>query len=369
MAEIMELLEICDECGACLDVCPTYKATQDVEFSPMGRIKDAGKIFLGREVTPKMMEGIYNCPQCHLCVDACPYKIDIPEIVTQSRIELVARGLGPLEGHNKIIEGMQRMGNAVNGDPARRLDWLPEEFPTHESSTLFFSGCLASYLVKDAATSSYLLLKKLGADFMILKDEGCCGIYFHEVGRLDLAREKFQENADKFKKLGIKRIIVACAGCYHCFKWFYPKLLGSIDFEVMHIIQLLPSLLKKKGIKLEQKGTGVTYHDPCRLGRLEGFYDEPREALELCGIKVNEMPENRENALCCGAGAAVRSVYRDLSLKLATSILDQAPVSPIVTPCPFCEFNFSYAIRKTESDKKVAYITDAILKALTQSKL
>ncbi len=364
MTEIMEMLEQCDECGACLEVCPTYNATQDEEFSPIGRIKTARKIFQGEEVTPRMMEGTYNCPECHLCADACPYNIDVPEIVTQSRIELVRKGLGPLEGHNKIIEGMQRLGNAVNGEPARRLDWLPEEFPTRESSTLFFVGCLASYLVKDAATSSYLLLKKLGADFMILKDEGCCGIYFHEVGRLDLAREKFQENADRFKKLGIKRLIVVCAGCYHCFKRLYPKLLGSIDFEVMHIIQLLPSLLKERGIKLEKKGMGVTYHDPCRLGRLEGFYDEPREALKLCGIKVNEMPENRENGLCCGAGAAVRSVYRDLSLKLATIILDQAPVSPIVTPCPFCEFNFSYTIRKTESDKKVAYITDAILKAL-----
>ena len=364
MTEIMEMLEQCDECGACLEVCPTYNATQDEEFSPIGRIKTARKIFQGEEVTPRMMEGTYNCPECHLCADACPYNIDVPEIVTQSRIELVRKGLGPLEGHNKIIEGMQRLGNAVNGEPARRLDWLPEEFPTRESSTLFFVGCLASYLVKDAATSSYLLLKKLGADFMILKDEGCCGIYFHEVGRLDLAREKFRENADRFKKLGIKRLIVVCAGCYHCFKRLYPKLLGGIDFEVIHIIQLLPSLLKERGIKLEEKGMGVTYHDPCRLGRLEGFYDEPREALKLCGIKVNEMPGNRENALCCGAGAAVRSVYRDLSLKLATIILDQAPVSPIVTPCPFCEFNFSYTIRKTESDKKVAYITDAILKAL-----
>jgi len=365
----VESLELCDECQACLDVCPTYKATQNIEFSPIGRIKTAIRLFQGEEVTPQMMESIYNCPECHLCVSACPYNIDVPEIVNQSRVELVRKGLGPLEGHNRIIDGIQRLGNSVNGDPSQRLDWLPEEFPTRESSTLFFVGCLPSYLVKDAAASSYLLLKKLGVDFMILPDEGCCGIYFYEVGRLDLAREKFTENTDRFKRLGIKKLIVACAGCYHCFKRLYPQLLGNIDFEVVHIVQLLPSLLKEKGIEVEPKGTEVTYHDPCRLGRLEGFYDEPREALRLCGVKVNEIPENRENALCCGAGGAVRSVYRDLSLKLATSILDQAPVSPIVTPCPFCEFNFSYTIRKTESDKKVAYITDAILKALTQSKL
>jgi len=198
-----------------------------------------------------------------------------------------------------------------------------------------------------------------------LPEEGCCGIYYHEVGRMDLAREKFRENADRFKKLGTKKVIVACAGCYHCFKRFYPQLLGDMDFEVVHIIQILPSLLKEKGIRSEQKGTEVTYHDPCRLGRVEGFYEEPREALRLIGIEINELPANRANGLCCGAGGAVRSVYRDLSMKLASKILDQALRSPIITPCPFCEFNLSYASRKTGRDKKVAYITQIVLDALS----
>jgi len=365
MTELLESLELCDECGACLDVCPTYEATQNEEFSPIGRVKAARKIFQGEEVTPQTIDSIYSCPECYLCVDACPYNIELPNIVEQSRIELVTRGLAPVEEHKRILEGMQELGNGANGDPARRLDWLPEEFPTHESSTLLYAGCVASYLTKDTAASSYLLLKKLGVDFMILQDEGCCGVLYWYVGRMDLAREKFEENTSRFKKLGIKRIILLCAACYNCFKHYYPKLLGGIDFEVVHIIQLLPSLLKERGIKIEDQLTKITYHDPCLLGRLAGLYNEPREALMLSGVKVNELPENRENAPCCGSGAAVRPVYRDLSLKIATKVLDQAPVSPLVTSCPFCQFNFSYAAYKTGSDKKIAYITDIILQALS----
>ena len=30
MTELMESLELCDECQACLDVCPTYEATQNI---------------------------------------------------------------------------------------------------------------------------------------------------------------------------------------------------------------------------------------------------------------------------------------------------------------------------------------------------
>ena len=361
----MEQMELCNECRVCLDVCPTYKVTQNEELSPIGRIKAATKILQGKEATPQMIENIYSCLECYLCVDACPYDIDLPNIVEQSRIELVTRGLGPLEGHNRILEGIQKLGNGVNGDPARRLDWLPEEFPTHESSTLLYIGCIASYLTKDAAASSYLLLKKLGVDFMILQDEGCCGVLYCDAGRMDLAREKFEENTKRFKQLGIKRIILLCAACYQCFKHYYPKLLGGVDFEVVHITQLLPSLLKeaKKGDQL----TTVTYHDPCRLARPNGIFAEPREALTLSGVKVNELPENRENAPCCGSGAAVRAAYRDLSLKITTNILDQAQVSPLVTSCPFCQFTFSYAAHKTGSDKKIAYITDVILNALTET--
>ena len=359
----MEELELCNECGLCLDVCPVYKATQRDEFSPIGKLEAARAILSGEEVTPEMVESIYNCPQCHLCDDVCPQGISITGIVHESRVELVKRGLGPLEAQNRVIEGIGRLGNSVNGDPSRRLEWLPEEFPRKESSTLLYLGCLPSYLVKECASSTYLVLKRLGVDFMILEDEGCCGLYFYDSGRIDLAKEKFEENASRFKKLGITRIIVPCAGCYRCFKRYYPQLLGDVDFETVHITEILPSLLVERGIK--PQGIEVTYQDPCRLGRMEGLYDEPRDILRLCGVEVREMAENRGNAACCGAGAGVRSIYRDLSFKMATTLLDEAPLEHVVTSCPFCDFNLSYASQKAGGNKKITYITEIVLDSVS----
>jgi len=359
MTDLMQMLELCDECRSCLQVCPTYRLNEDYELSPIARIIVAKKILTGQEFTPEMRERIYTCTKCHLCTSVCPQHIDIPAIVHRARMELVKWNLGPLEGHNKIIEGLQRLGNAANGDPDKRLDWLPEEVTVNDSGTLLYVGCLASYLVKDAAVSSYLLLKKLGIDFMVLQDEGCCGYYLYDAARLDLAKEKFEENAEKFKKLGIKRVITLCPACSYCFQRYYPQLLGNVDFEAMHIAQLLPFLLKGSEIKAGDQPSEVTYFDPCTLGNAMGVRDEPREALKVCGVKVNDLPGN---AFCCGG--MIRGVYRELALELATSILDQAPVAPIVSACPFCNFCLNWASHKTGKDKKVTYITETVLQAL-----
>ena len=46
----------------------------------------------------------------------------------------------------------------------------------------------------------------------------------------------------------------------------------------------------------------VTYHDPCHLGRMNDEYDAPRRIIERLGCTLVQMPRNRENSFCCGAG-------------------------------------------------------------------
>jgi Fe-S oxidoreductase len=108
----------------------------------------------------------------------------------------------------------------------------------------------------------------------------------------------------------------------------------------------------------------ITYQDSCRLSRGERLVEEPREILRLCGADIMEPEKSGENMPCCGAGAGIRSIYRDLSMQIASDLLTTIPGDCIVSACPFCVFNLNYSSHKKQLSKKTVYFTNLVLKSL-----
>ena len=73
---------------------------------------------------------------------------------------------------------------------------------------------------------------------------------------------------------------------------------------MVHISQYLFELVKDGRLQLTKEyGKKIAYHDPCYLGRHNGIFDEPRGVLKsISGLDLREMPEAREDSLCCGMG-------------------------------------------------------------------
>lgn len=369
LGEAIDQAESCLDCDVCLDVCQTYEVMQNKAFSPMGRLEAAKKVFQADDITAEMVDGVFSCMSCQRCNLECPQEIDISGIVRKARGELLRRGIGPVETINRVVEQMQNLGNIVNGDPHKRWEWLPEEFPERESDTLLYVGCLPCYLVPQVAISSYLLLKKLGMDFMMLKDEGCCGDYLYYMGRGDIAREKFEENRERFKRLGIKKVITICPGCQLRLS---PDGEGQAnDFEVLHLVQVLPDLLKRRDEcqKTELAYTlQATYEDACELARAgRGIYEEPREILSLCGVKLVEMDENKERAACCGGRLAV--IFKDMCTEVGARFLDKVKTGDIIAACPACPLRLNYASRKRGKGKTAMYVSEVVLDFLNRSEM
>ncbi|MHC4458429.1 MAG: heterodisulfide reductase-related iron-sulfur binding cluster, partial [Planctomycetota bacterium] len=99
----------------------------------------------------------------------------------------------------------------------------------------------------------------------------------------------------------------------------------------------------------------VTYHDPCRLGRLAGIYEAPRQLLEIIpGTRLVEMERNRDNALCCGTSAWMECT--NCSKAMQTVRLQEAMQTgarTLVTTCPKCQIHFQCAQSNMETDLKV----------------
>lgn len=345
----------CTRCGFCRVwgwrgveyVCPTYPHTTawDTEYA-RGRVRLARAVLEDElDVTPDMLEHIYECTLCGSCAVHCPIELPLVDIFHALREELAGRG-GQLPAHEQIAFFIECYDNPYG--PKSDDEVVPEYARKETAEVLFFPGCTNTRMAPEEIEAVAELFRGLGLDFAIFDDDTCCGIPLYEIGQMEGFRRVAGRTLERIRRRQPKVIVASCPACYRALKEFYmqePEL--RHDFQVQHLSEFLLPLVPGRLKPLIEK---VTWHDPCVLGRHQGIYEEPREVLrQVPGLELVEMESHHADALCCGAGGGVFFTRQDVAAKTVESRMEQALATGaryLVTSCPNCYVRFRQSIRK-----------------------
>ncbi|WP_022666187.1 (Fe-S)-binding protein [Desulfospira joergensenii] len=398
MKRLIEL-DACTRCGECLSWCPVYDQDSKEDLIPRRKIIDflrlarsqsgflAGivksdnvpkalkkalkKVTGYQEITQEQIDdfvfNLYECSTCGQCEIVCPAHIDTVNLWEELRRIIVRAGYGPLEPQKALRKSVKTFDNPWQQPRAGRTKWSrrakkdglietePREIKKTGGKVLLFFGCTASYdaNVKQVAINTINILEALDIDYGVLgKHEKCCGSVLLRMGDPEYKR-LFQENIEQFNSLGIDTLISSCSGCFKTIMQDYPKV-APINFEVLHTVEYLARLLKQGKLDFPHPvNRTITYHDPCHLGRATGGFDAPRMIMDaIPGLKLVEMPRNREYSRCCGAGGGLKAGFPDIQGRMAQRRVKEAEetgATDLVSCCPFCYQGLQVGIGVSES--------------------
>jgi len=287
---------------------------------------------------------------------------DIVDWIVAARSDTMEKEKGRIPpAVSSFLEDVYRLGNPLK-ERGRRDAWANgiKRYETGDEYLLYV-GCLGSYdeSGQRMARSVATLLSKAGISFGILgNEENCCGNEVYLLGENELFRMLAEKNVQKFKELGVKKVVTLSPHAYNTIRNNYP-LVSNAYFEVYHYTQLLRGLLRENKIKPSGHNAKVTYHDPCFLGRYNQIYDEPREILQsIPGVELVEMERSRENSFCCGGGSGnfvtdLLAGSKESPSRIRVREAYETGADILAVACPSCMTMFQDAIKVEELEDKL----------------
>ena len=351
-------LSSCYQCGTCTAICPLNVPVRSIMRGAQVGIKELA-----------LTDGLWQCATCRECEVACPRGVEITDVIHSLRGLSYKERKAPAKLESALWRVYEE-GTAWEGKKSDRARWA--------EGLKIKVGAPAKHLlyIDDAASfdprlqrisqSLVKIFNAAGVDFSILGDkEKSSGDEVYQIGEDGFLEELAQSNIDSFKGIGAEDIITVSPHSNNVFKNVYPKY-GDVP-QVYHYTEFLSGLLEHDQLNLKHanggEGLQVTYHDPCYLGRYGGVYEEPRKILENTpGVKLREMDDVKENALCCGGGGGGMYVESEgeRPSHRRVSQAEQTGASVMATACPLCVLNFEDGAKTLGSTVKIRDVAEII---------
>ncbi|OCC05361.1 hypothetical protein BA190_07955 [Labrys sp. WJW] len=365
--------DACVQCGRCEVACPAFAAglplnpkkliadlsasmrpvpaRLDYYGSPHPgqgngwRSTDAWQELVAESEAAIAPETLWSCTTCRACVEECPMLIEhVDAIVDMRRFQTLERGATP----EKSVQALTnlRMTDTIGGaDPATRLDFatdlkLPLISATGSTDTLLWLSEAAFDRRGQMVLRAFVrLLREAGVDFAVLgADERDCGDLARRLGDEHSFQIQAKANIATLARYRFRQIVTIDPHALHCLRNEYPAFGGM--HTVRHHTDLLDELVAAGRLRvLRPASGGITYHDPCYLGRYNGEFDGPRRVLGAIGFELAEMAHSRTRSRCCGGGgggalSTINSERRIPDMRMGQAIATGAPV--LAVACPGC---------------------------------
>ena len=377
----------CVMCNRCQDVCPAYATGKELspaalEINKRYMLKSDMAALAGGATSAPLVgnaispSALWACTACGACVEICPVGNEpMFDIMELRRYQVMTAGDFPAQLQN-AFNGMERQGNPwqMNED---RVAWAEGlQVPTIEDNPefeyLYWVGCAASYdpRAKDVARSFVKILNAAEVNYAILgMQEGCTGDTARRAGHEYLFSEMAAANIETLTGAGARRIVVTCPHCLHSLGAEYSPF-GAV-LEVIHHTTLINQLVRAGKLNLSGEGESaqrVTFHDPCYLGRHNGVFEDPRDALTAGKVELLEMDRTRSNSFCCGAGGAQMWKEEEPGqVGVNTSRFEEAKgtgADTLVVGCPFCMVMMTDASRAAGESMPVRDVAEIVADSL-----
>jgi len=388
----------CIKCGLCIAHCPVYKELLVEEATPRGKVQLSRYLSEGGlELSEEVKEAFFStCLLCGSCVANCPSGVHGDHLFSGVRWRAVQRY--GIDWKKKMMfqllaSNWKMSTSAWFGRWARKMfggPWIEsklnagalnvERIPAFNEKpfsetvpevvkpegeargrVLYFHGCATNHLYGDIGQAVVDVLKKMGVEVIIPKDQSCCGLPIFMSGDRETSLQCIRETLKIFARSDVDAVVVDCATCGAALKNEYAHLLRDlrqlgekVTDEEIQAAELLSAKMQDVTVfidahkewlpKLDGNGKKirVTYHDPCHLVKGQKISAEPRNVLKaIPGVEYVELPGAND---CCGGGGSFQVEHAETSRKITKRKVDsirETGAQILATCCPGCNLTIS----------------------------
>jgi Fe-S oxidoreductase len=308
----------------------------------------------------------------------------VDHIVDMRRYQVLIESSFPSEA-GVMLRNLENKGNPWGAPPNTREDWtkgldfpVPRVGEVEDPEYVFWVGCAGAFddRAKKTTRAVATLLHEAGVSFAILGEgETCTGDPARRLGNEFVFQMLAQQNVETLNEAGVKKIVATCPHCFNTLRNEYGRL-GGPDApgwrgEVVHHTQLLAHLVATGRLTpVRPVDGGVTYHDPCYLGRHNRVFTPPREVLgAVADGGLTELPRNSERSFCCGAGGARMWMEERIGRRINVERVEEAlstGARTIAVSCPFCYTMLGDGVtgRGADGQVEVADVASVLLRSV-----